>query len=375
IPIVTLFGLVWQSNRGDHEFATAERQGTAYIDALLSVELSLAESQVATVSGKTVSREKLTRAVERAAEADERYGEGLRTRERWAELRAKIEALSGRIGTDTDASLSAYKETTDLLLALVEKVRNGSRLIRDPSADTYYLQDAAAQELPEAIETSSRLVCVTLVNLRRPSADQSLVLADMLSLRAALTSNAVDLSDDVRQTVDATGSRTLGGNLLSPLDRFRRAVDALNPPIAAKQERAESASTASLLKSWDEVQAAAGALSTAMLVEISGLLVERLGVLDEELTVAVAVTVLAVLLALLPAVVAIVRDRRRRPETEGWSDSPSAGLPPPGYVTPTWRRPAEDLAPPTLPALMPALMPAQGDAAGTTTWERPGAAR
>lgn len=311
VPIATLFGLVWRSTEDGTRFATLERHGVSYVGTLVSVELALAESQSAVLTGRPVSTEKLTRAIDAAEASDARYGDELRTHERWADVRAKIEALPSRNG-DLAAASSAYAETADLLLALIEKVRSNSRLIRDPEADTYYLQDAAVQELPESIVSANRLVHLALLTAQHPDgADQNTGLADLMSLRAALDSNATDLADDVRQAVDTTGSRTLGGNLLSPLDRFRQAIDALMPPPTPMGERPSAAGSASIVQAGEEAHAAAGVLSNAMLAEIDSLLVVRLDALADRRNLAIGAMAIAVLLAVIPPVVTLVRDCRR----------------------------------------------------------------
>ena len=284
IPVGALFGMVWQAGQDSSSFATRERHGVSYVNALVAVELSLADSQTAAMTGRSVSTQPLSRSIGAAAAADARYGDELRTHERWAELRARIEGLA-TANSDAMAAYSASEETADLLLALIEKVRSSSGLIRDPDSDTYYLQDAAAQELPQAIVVSSQLVGLALLTLVRPSSDQDTALANLLSSRASLLSNVADLADDVRQTVDTTKSRTLGGNLLAPLDRFRQATDTLIPAATAIKARSLVINPVAVAQSWGAAQAAVGTLSTVMLAEIDGLLVDRLGSLGHRKTV------------------------------------------------------------------------------------------
>ena len=64
---------------------------------------------------------------------DARIGDELLSQERWAGLRAKLEALRGRSPADPEAAYTAYGEATDLLLALHRKVRESSGLVRDPA--------------------------------------------------------------------------------------------------------------------------------------------------------------------------------------------------------------------------------------------------
>jgi hypothetical protein len=363
IPVGALFGMVWQASQDGSTFATRERHGVSYVNALVAVELSLADSQTAAMTGRSVSTQPLSRSIGAAAAADARYGDELRTHERWAELRARIEGLATANNSDAMAAYSASEETADLLLALIEKVRTSSGLIRDPDSDTYYLQDAAAQELPEAIVMSSRLVGLALLTVARPSSDQDAALAELLSSRASLLSNIGDLADDVRQTVDTTKSRTLGGNLLAPLDRFRQAADTLIPAATAIKSRSLVINPVDVGQSWGAAQAAVGTLSTVMLTEIDGLLVDRLDSLGHRGIVAIALLLLAVLLAVGPPVVRAGRRRRRRGArpTHAWQ----AGDP---RVFPGG---------PGGPGGTPGGVPggASGGAAIPAAWERAGAAR
>mgnify|MGYP003471704811 CR=1 FL=1 len=354
VPVVTLFGMSWQSNGDSERYADHERHGVSYINALISVELALAESQTSNMTGRSVetAAQPLVRAIQTAAAADAKYGDELRTHERWAELRTKIESLSTS-NTEAVAAYSAAEETAELLLALIEKVRTSSGLIRDPSADTYYLQDAAAQELPEAIVASSRLVGLAMLTVLQP-ATQDALLGDLLSSRAALASNVVDLADDVRQTVDTTDSKALGGNLLAPLDRFRQAVDSLMPAATALRGRTLVINPAEVGQSWEAARSAAGTLSMVMLSETDSLLADRLVSLGQRTRNAILVLVAAVLLAVVPPVVELVRWRRR-------GSRPRPPAQPPAHA----QQRAGDQT----------LVPARGDASMAAAWGRSGAAR
>lgn len=325
IPIITLFWMTWQANQGNSESATFERHGVNYVDALISLELSLAESQTATMTGQAVPAEQLAQSVEGVADVDEQYGDELRTHERWSELRAKIEALPSWNDNAT-AAYTASEETADLLLALIDKVRMSSGLTRDPDADTYYLQDAVAQELPEAIVASSRLVGLSLLTSTQSNNDQSASLNELLSARSMLTSNIDDLADDVRETVDTTESKTLGGSLLTPLDAFRQAVDALIPAATAMDGYALAIDSAQVIGSWGEAQTAVTTLVTAMLGEADGLLEDRIDSLRSEAISTLAALVTAVLLAVIPTSVQLRSECRRRRQPASSPEQSSSEL-------------------------------------------------
>jgi hypothetical protein len=319
LPTLVLFGLVYSSTSEQKDFADLEHQGIEYLSALLPVEIALIDAQAAAVAGQQVPRENLNRAVESATTTNAKLGTSLRTDERWAEVRAKIEALPDLRSTGAQDVYNAYTEVTDLLLALIEKVRTSSNLVRDPDADTFYLQDAAAQELPEAIAAAGQLADLAVIVSGKPAAEQAASTADLLSQRSTLASNASDLADGVRLAVDATGSRTLGANLLSRLDRFRKVIDALIPSTSLLQGRTVAVDLQQVARTRAEAQTAAAELSQAMLREIDLLVDARVSDLDTRLLLAAGTAVLAVLL--VGAGLALELLGRRRPRA-------GAGSPP-----------------------------------------------
>jgi len=317
LPTLSLFGLVYTSTSDQQDFASLERQGIEYLGSLLPVEIALVDAQAAAVGGQQAPRENLNRAVETATTTNARLGKGLRTEERWAEVRAKIEALPDLRAAGAEDVFSAYTEVTDLLLALVDKVRTSSNLVRDPDADTFYLQDAGAQELPEAIAAAGQLADLAVIVSAKPAAEQQASAGDLLSLRSSLASNATDLADGVRLAVDATGSRTLGANLLSRLDRFRKVIDSLIPSTSLLQGRTVAVDLAAVARTRAEAQTAAAELSQAMLREIDLLVDSRASGLARR--VLLAAVLAAVALLLVGAGLALDLVTRRRPRAAGGS--------------------------------------------------------
>jgi hypothetical protein len=322
-----------------------------------------------------VPRENLNRVIGTAASTNARLGKALRTEERWAEVRAKIEALPDLRSASADDVFKAYAETTDLLLALIEKVRTTSNLVRDPDPDTFYLQDGAAQELPEGIAAAGQLADLAVITAGKPPAAQADAVGDLLSLRSGLASNASDLADGVRLAVDATGSRTLGANLLTRLDRFRKVIDVLIPSTSLLQGRTVAVDVAQVTRTRTEVQTAAAELSQAMLREIGLLIDSRVADVRGRLRLAGGTAVLGLLIVL--ALVGLEVLARRRPRAAAGSvqiPSPdrtdNAGAPPP---EPTGRHARP------VPAYPPADLAAVGstaaDLAQLSHWERFGASR
>jgi hypothetical protein len=386
LPTLTLFGLVYTSTSDQQDFADLEHQGIEYLGSLLPVEIALIDAQAAAVSGQQAPRENLNRAVETATTTNGKLGASLRTEERWAEVRAKIEALPELRSAAGKDVFNAYTEVTDLLLALIEKVRTSSNLVRDPDADTFYLQDAGAQELPEAIAAAGQLADLAVIVAARPAAEQQASAGDLLSLRSSLASNATDLADGVRLAVDATGSRTLGANLLSRLDRFRKVIDSLIPSTSLLQGRTVAVDLAQVARTRAEAQTAAAELSQAMLREIDLLVDSRLSGLNRRLLLAALTAVVAVLL--VGAGLALDLVVRRRPRAAGGSapvqpfEGTHVGVPPVPDVQPPGRHawpPSFGQPPfgaPPVPVGAGAPGPATDpDLAQLTQWEQFGASR
>ena len=312
VPVTVLFAMVWQSVGEQRDFAELERDGVRYIQALVPLEIALTNAQSAAVGGNPTSGDPLDRAVGAVTAVDTELGARLRTQDRWAGLRTKIESLP--TSGSGEAIIAAYGGANDLLLALIDKVRNNSKLIRDPDADSYYLGDGSAQELPEGIIAAARYTDLLVSAARLSEADQAKALVDINAARSDLVSNARDLSDDVRLAVEGTGSRSLGSTLLNKLDRFNRSIDALVPlmnPVLAGN--GGTVNVAQVVRARAEMQAAAADLSAALLVQIDIALRDRLDSLDQRRLLAAGTLVLSVLLALVPFGLGLTGRRNRPP--------------------------------------------------------------
>lgn len=325
MSVTALFTMVWQSVGEESDFAELERDGVRYIQALGPLEIALTNAGSAAVAGTTTKPEDLTRAVDAVAAADRDLGERLGTQDRWAGLRAKIEALPTD-GSRTE-TIAAYGTVSDLLLALMDKVRNNSQLVRDPDADLFYLGDGAAQELPESIVAATRYtnLLISLPNLT--GSERSNTIIDISTSGSALAGNARDLSDGVRLAVEGTESQSLGSALLSRLDRFNRAVDNLTPLMSARN----GTDADQVIKRRDEMQTAAADLSSALLTQIDAGLQTRLDSLSRQRLLATGIFVVSVLLALTPTALALAgRFRRKAQPAPGPGTGP--GVPPAAHA-------------------------------------------
>jgi hypothetical protein len=378
VAVSSLFVQAWRPPADRADRAEREKHGVEYIATLTEVARTLSDAQSAAVSGQTVSRDALNRATDAVGKTDERLGKELRTEGRWADLRAKIEALPDRALATPSATYAAYTEVSGLLLALYDDVREHSFIERDPDTVTYYLQDAATDELPQVIVMAGRyadLTTLATLAAARPAAssdsgasapstgapstgatagaptgaqaasgdpaaaaitpEQAAALAQaqaaetyaaVATNRASVAESAGDLSHDLQAAVDETSSGTLGTNILAQLDRFQRSVDILAPSTGGLAA-GKLAPMAVVAKQRAETQAAASNLSRAILRELSTLLDQRMDDSSGSERVALGTLILSALL-LIGTVVAVWFGARNRDErSDEARDIPRSGPP------------------------------------------------
>ncbi|WCN81137.1 hypothetical protein [Micromonospora sp. LH3U1] len=310
-PVGLLLTTTWRQTTDDRDLAARERLGVQYLTALATVTDALVEAQSAAVNGRPVAREALNQAVEKVAAVDARIGVELLSQERWAGVRAKLEALRAPGTADPESAYTAYSEATDLLLALHDKVRESSGLVRDSEADSFYLQDSAGQELPEAVVAASRLADLGTLISRRPAAEQPRGLMELTGLRVAALTPATDLVDNLRSAVDGSESTDLGANVLTPLDTYQRSVEAL-AAYSAPANGTGVLDPGQLSAAALNTHRAARQLQPVILAELDALLVERIDNLDRDRWLTAGAGVLAGLLLSWLAALLITAARRAR---------------------------------------------------------------
>ncbi|MEV6799534.1 hypothetical protein AB0M91_14470 [Micromonospora rifamycinica] len=351
----------------DRELAARERLGVEYLRALGPVTEALVDAQTAAVAGRPVSRDALDRAVEQAAAVDTRIGGELRSTERWAGLRAKLEGLPSRSLTDPEAAFTAYGEVTDLLLALHGKVRETSGLIRDPGSDSYFLQDGVGEEMPEAMVATGRLVDLAVLAQRRPAAAQARTVGELAALRFAALQPAGDLVRDLQTVVDTSESAAIGAEVLTPLDNYQRAVEAL-AALSRPTGRAQDLDLTKLAGARTQAQSAIRELQPVILDELDRVLRQRLDQLDRDGLLILGAGGLA---GLLLVAFGLSGWLSRRSDTPG-SRRTDPGEPTDAAEAVPWEPPAQ---PDRRPAgAVPVLQPA-GQHAGPERWRPFDAAR
>jgi hypothetical protein len=289
--------------------ATQERHGIEYLLALSQLTIALTDAQSAAVGGEPVPRELLDGAVADVAEMDDRFGEELRVRERWTQLRDTIELVAGTDHPDGRAAFTAYGEAAGLLLGLQDRVRETSGLVRDPDEDANHLQDAASGRLPEAMVAAGRLV--DLVILATGESAGGPVNPSEISIAViAVTGPAGDVVAGVQAALDSTESRSLSSAVLGKYDRFLRAKDGLLLAVPA-DGNLEGIDLGQLAFARGEIQAAGDDLFTTLLTELDTLIQTRLDGLAGSRWTAIVSVLVGVLLALGLAAIVLVRDARQ----------------------------------------------------------------
>ncbi|GAA3456096.1 hypothetical protein GCM10018962_79300 [Dactylosporangium matsuzakiense] len=325
VPAVVLFGLQRQSNGDDSAFVATERHGVAYLRGLVPLEIELVGAQVAAAAGTPVQREPLVAAIGAAAKADGDYGAELLAHDRWTDVRAKIEGVPA---TGSPATVfAAYSEALDLLLDLADKVRDASGLARDPHAETFYLADGGAQELPEGIAAAGQYAGRVLLARQLAQSAQTDALFGIAEARSDLISSASDLSEDMQLASQGPAGTSLDAGLLAKIDAYSRAADSL-VPAAASARTTFTADPAQITNDRNDLGRAGSALSAALLSVLDNLLRDREASLRTRAAVAVAVLVAAIVLGLVPVTLAVVHSLRGRRRRTGAAGGPPSGPPP-----------------------------------------------
>ncbi|WP_239117978.1 hypothetical protein [Paractinoplanes ferrugineus] len=316
VPTAVLFGRVWQQNSDQRAQTDLEKKGVEYTTALAPLVSALVESQSSALQGVTAPPGSLAAAVSRVSAVDAELGSDLKTKERWADLQAKIAKLPKATGGQAGL-LQAHIEVTDLTLALYSAVRRNSELSRDPDSDMSNLQQAAAVDMPTTVVRVSRMADYAQA-LQAASGNAKATLVVQFGQEVLAVQDSVNsLTESLQAAVDNTSSPTLSGSLVTTLDSFRRGVESMtrgaNPggiPNAATMSTAQTA-----------LQTALNALAGVTLKEMAALLDDRSDTLSYRRIEALIAGALAVLLVIAALVLPVIMRRR-----EDTTATPAAGV-------------------------------------------------
>jgi hypothetical protein len=318
LPAAGLFLRVLQENSKQRDNVQKEQDGVEYLTALSPLVSALAESQAAALQGVPSEPASVTAAVARVQGVDERFGDELGTRARWADLKTKISKLPTITGA-ANKIFTAHVEVADLTIEIFDVVRENSTLNRDPDSDIWFLQEVVAEQMPVAVTAVSRLSDLANMVAASSGATKANLKTQFgyQSLRVSETVGA--LTDSLQEAVDETNSDTLSGNLVSNLDSFRRGIEAANR--GANLGGADP-NVSTLVTAQSTLQTALAALSGVILKEISGLLDDRSGTLTYKQIEAFVLFGVAIVLIALATV--WTRSRARQAQS-GVTDQPGEG--------------------------------------------------
>lgn len=319
VPYAVAMSVWWSNVADDASFAARERNGVHYLGPLVRLLGAETDVQSAAVAGATPNTEAVLAAIPAVDQVDSTLGSGLGTQQRWADLRGRLQTLLNSPGTGA-AAYTNFGDVVDLTTAMIISVGDSSDVIHDPQLDAYYVMDAAVQRIPATVVQAGRLYDLTVLNGRRAPTTPSVVIAVNEVQQQA---SAVDTG--LRKSFLATQSRTLGPALLGDLDRFRDAVTAMAPPVAAVSGTRPAISLPALRQDRGQVRDSALAMETVALQQLDTLLQARHDHLVAQQRLVVAVTIAGALLVIIALWFAAPRRKRPIEEDEPEQERPATG--------------------------------------------------
>jgi hypothetical protein len=305
VPTAILFGRVWQDNSDRHASTALELKGVEYLTALAPLINSLVEYESSAVQGVGAAPDSLKPAMAKVSDVDNRLGDDLKTKDRWAGLQDKINKLAKVPGGQLPV-FQAHSEALDLVVALYDAVRRNSELNRDPDNDMSNLQQAVAVDMPSAVQHTNQMG--TLANLQQNHRGPITV---QFGEEVIAVQNAVNnLTDDLQAAVEDTKSQTLSGSLVTTLDQFRRSVESMNRGANLGGEP----NIATIAVAQSSLQTALNSLAGVTLREMQKLLDDRQSTLNYRRTEAIVLGLLAIALVLGALVWPAAARRRETPD-------------------------------------------------------------
>ncbi len=153
---------------GRIDFAKKERMGVEYIQSIVRLMQGFQQHRgmsYAYLSGDTSFAESIKRKhiqleddIRVINSVEEKYGETLKTTERWNELRKKWRMLEDRnFSLPAQESFDYHTALIDDILSLILYIRDTSNLILDPFFDSYYMMDLSMNRIPLLTENLGRI--------------------------------------------------------------------------------------------------------------------------------------------------------------------------------------------------------------------------
>jgi hypothetical protein len=299
-PLAVLCALVWSSTSDARGFSGDERSGGRYLEPLTELLGATTQAQSAAVRGRTVDAAGVRTALAAVDRMDASLGGALQTTDRWTTVRATVQERVSRTGwPQPSAAYTQYSDLNTALLELIRTVGDNSRLILDPSIDSYYVMNATLLRIPEILVDSGRYADLSVLSATGGATDatsDATAQAQLTAARNRIATDATDLSDGLVKAFAQTSSSTLGPGLTRQLDNFRTAVDAVAPSTSLLAP-APDRSLSDLAGDQTALLRAALDLQRAALGELDRLLADRAAHAQRMRIIGIAAAVVGVLVA------------------------------------------------------------------------------
>jgi hypothetical protein len=310
IPVGILFVGAWRADTNQITSTRSEQDGARYIRALQPLTSAITQAESLGVASDALTFDAIDRATLDIGRVDDSVGGALRTHAFFDNLRTKIQQLHARALGDPQTAFAAFSEVSALIQQLYDKVRMASGLIRDPEAATYYLEDAAARQLPASVIAAGQYGDLITAGSQQPNSVTAALTPQILAVRASLFGAADILSNDINEAVNESGSGTITGDLLAKLDLYRRSIDSLAPASVMTIDFNNTNFLAHAMSDKVRTEDAATVLNGELLDTIDVLLANRLTTTLNHRWATLGTGVLGLLLALSPLVVGFWSRRR-----------------------------------------------------------------
>ena len=274
LVIAVLFSIavvqLWTSNTADLKFTGAEQQGVAYLKPLTDLMDRAIAAQSLAVRGSAVDAAGLRSALAKVDAVDNTYGADLGSRQRWTDVKSRVEYLVSLRPTG-EGAYRAYTDAVQLIDDLIRKIADTSNLILDPKLDSYYLMDSVVLRLPNVLLFAGRASDLAALSAKATDTESRVQANTRVSVaRYQVSQDSDEIASGLRKALDMTASKTLGPNITNQLDTFRTAIDAFVPPVNLLQNL-DTVEATTLTANADRVREAAKKLSSAVLDELDRL--------------------------------------------------------------------------------------------------------
>jgi hypothetical protein len=268
VPMVVLFGLLWNGRMSDYHANQQERRGARYLAPLTDLISTLAAQESNSVRGRPTDGQAVQHSIAGVDAVNRDLGDDLGVSDRWAKLKQSVLDVTGKAYSDPNDGFTAYSELLSTAVEMVRKIGDTSQLILDPKLDTYYVMNAAMLRIPDIIIDGARYSDLAYLIVQRKQTNQVAPIAALDTARLDVTESAADLEDGLEKAFDATSSDTLGPALLRQLDNFRTAVAALAPPTSPVQPSATKIDPGVIGNNQEDLQRTALDLDQAALGQL-----------------------------------------------------------------------------------------------------------